>query len=84
MQPRGWLHLHKGHPCYDPKKDLVVPALKLTHHFGRSPLLFARPRDRDTLLFFRGDVGKYRLPCYSRGIRQRLYKLWVDEGWKDK
>jgi hypothetical protein len=30
---------------------------------------------RDILCFFRGDVGKRRLPNYSRGIRQKLYEV---------
>ena len=33
------------------------------------------------LLCFRGDVGKYRLPVYSRGIRQRLYRLHNQGNW---
>ncbi|KXZ54467.1 hypothetical protein GPECTOR_4g532 [Gonium pectorale] len=81
-QPDGWLHLIKGHPCYTPGKDLVIPALKLPHHFRDSPLLFHPPRERHFLLYLRGDVGKHRLPNYSRGIRQRLYKLWREHEWK--
>ena len=30
---------------------------------------------RDILCFFRGDVGKHRLPHYSRGIRQKLHTV---------
>ncbi|KAG2424862.1 hypothetical protein HYH02_015125 [Chlamydomonas schloesseri] len=84
MQENGWLHLIEGHPCYTPEKDLLVPALKLPHHFSDSPLLFHPPRQRHILLYLRGDVGKHRLPNYSRGIRQRLYKLWKEHDWKQK
>ena len=31
-----------------------------------------------------GDVGKHRLPNYSRGVRQRLYKLSLEHNWKEK
>ncbi|GLI60030.1 hypothetical protein VaNZ11_002095 [Volvox africanus] len=81
-QPKGWMHLIQGHPCYTPGKDLVIPALKLPHHFRQSPLVFHPPRERNILLYLRGDVGKHRLPNYSRGIRQRLYQLWKDEDWR--
>ena len=36
------------------------------------------------LCFFRGEVGKHRLPHYSRGLRQRLHKLAIDNDWKGK
>ena len=29
-------------------------------------------------------MGKHRLPNYSRGVRQRLYKLSVDNKWREK
>lgn len=41
---------------------------------------FRRSR-RDILAFFRGDVGKHRLPHYSRGIRQSLYRLSLQDNW---
>ena len=31
-----------------------------------------------------GDVGKHRLEHYSRGVRQRLYKMAIDNDWKGK
>ncbi|KAG2486464.1 hypothetical protein HYH03_014911 [Edaphochlamys debaryana] len=82
-QPGGWLRLIQGHPCHTPGKDLVIPALKLPGHFSASPLLLAPPRERTHLLFLRGDVGKHRLPNYSRGIRQRLHQLARERGWKE-
>lgn len=54
----------QGHPCYDPVKDLVVPSYKHPHHYHSSPLLGHRPVERNILLFFRGDVGKHRMPIY--------------------
>ncbi|KAG1671014.1 hypothetical protein FOA52_014258 [Chlamydomonas sp. UWO 241] len=82
LQPGGWLRLLKGHPCFTPGKDLVVPSLKMADGLGQSPLLGARPRERTILAFFRGDVGKHRLPCYSRGIRQKLHALAVEHDWR--
>ena len=79
-----WLPTIAGHPCYDPAKDLVVPSFKSTSHYHGSPLLGAEPLARDILLFFRGDVGKERLPHYSRGVRQRLAHLSKTLGWKEK
>ncbi|KAG2501893.1 hypothetical protein HYH03_000391 [Edaphochlamys debaryana] len=73
-----------GHPCYDPKKDLVIPAFKWPGHYHQSPLLGAAPLERDILLFFKGDVGAHRLPHYSRGIRQKLFNLAVEHKWFDK
>jgi hypothetical protein len=31
-----------------------------------------------------GDVGKHRLPNYSRGIRQSIYKMAKEGGWAEK
>ncbi|GFR49029.1 hypothetical protein Agub_g11051, partial [Astrephomene gubernaculifera] len=84
QQPGGWLGRIAGHPCYTPGKDLVIPALKLPPHYSASPLLFHPPRHRPTLLFLRGDVGKTRLPNYSRGIRQRLYELGKLHDWRSR
>ena len=79
--PDGWVHLHAGHPCYDPNKDLVIPSLKPPDHYKWSPLAGAPDQPKKHLLYFRGDVGKHRKPNYSRGIRQRLYNLTVTRGW---
>eukprot|EP00775_Hariotina_reticulata_P004291 gene4291-4543_t len=80
-QGQPWYEVIKGHPCYTPGKDLVVPLPKFPAHFRWSPLLGAPAQKRTTLLYFRGDVGKHRLPNYSRGIRQRLYNLTVTRKW---
>ncbi|GLI62946.1 hypothetical protein VaNZ11_005800 [Volvox africanus] len=74
----------KGHVCYDPNKDLVIPAFKPPGHYEWSPLMGARPMDRDILLYFRGDVGLNRKPHYSRGIRQTLFRLAAEDDWYGK
>ncbi|KAG2488354.1 hypothetical protein HYH03_013044 [Edaphochlamys debaryana] len=76
--------LYKGHPCYDPRKDLVIPGFKDPKHYSSSPLLGARPFERDILLYLRGDVGKHRTPNYSRGIRQKLYNMASTNNWAEK
>ncbi|KXZ53467.1 hypothetical protein GPECTOR_7g917 [Gonium pectorale] len=91
LQPEGFLTHIKGHPCYNPEKagfpgsrDLVIPAFKRPGHYGRSPLVAAPSRERDVFFFFRGDVGKHRMPNYSRGVRQKVYKLAKEGGWAEK
>ncbi|KXZ53465.1 hypothetical protein GPECTOR_7g915 [Gonium pectorale] len=83
-QPEGYTKYIEGHPCYDPIKDLVIPAFKHPRHYGKSPLVGATSRLRDIFFYFRGDVGKLRRPNYSRGIRQAIYKMAKEGGWKDK
>ena len=53
-------------------QDLLVPAYKSPGSVSYSYLMGAAPYKRDILLFLRGDVGLWRAPCYSRGIRQKL------------
>lgn len=79
----SWTELIKGHPCYTPGKDLVIPSPKFPPHYRWSPLLGAPPQPRDTLLFFRGDIGGKRTPNYSRGIRQQLHVLAQTPEWKE-
>ncbi|KAG2493469.1 hypothetical protein HYH03_008286 [Edaphochlamys debaryana] len=76
--------LYEGHPCYDPRKDLVIPGFKPPLHYSQSPLLGRQPYERDILLYLRGDVGKHRSPNYSRGIRQKLYSLASTNNWAEK
>eukprot|EP00798_Chlamydomonas_sp_ICE-L_P028399 gene28399-31534_t len=74
-----------GVPSQAPKlKDLVIPAFKAPMHFKRSPLVGAPLQKRDVLLYFRGDVGLNREYQYSRRIRQTLYKLSAEQGWREK
>ncbi|PNH07497.1 putative glucuronosyltransferase, partial [Tetrabaena socialis] len=84
LQPEGFVKFIAGHPCYDPSKDLLVPAFKQPRHYAASPLQGAPARERDLLFFFRGDVGKHRLPNYSRGVRQQIYALARDGDWAAK
>ena len=80
-----WRVIYQGHPCYNPSKDLVIPAFKWPSHYKSSPLLGAAPaKDRDILLYFKGDVGTTRLKWYSRGIRQSLYLKSRAENWTQK
>ncbi|BDA44351.1 probable glucuronosyltransferase [Coccomyxa sp. Obi] len=80
--PQGYTHHIRGHACYEPMKDLVIPNLKHPAEFANfSPLVGQPQPQRDILLLFRGDVGKARLPHYSRGIRQRLFRLAQEQKW---
>lgn len=57
-------------------QDIIIPSLKHPGDMVSASPLFGNPeRRRDILLLFRGDVGQKRLPHYSRGIRQKLYRL---------
>ncbi|KAG1665163.1 hypothetical protein FOA52_005544 [Chlamydomonas sp. UWO 241] len=53
-------------------------------HFQESPLLGGKPRERDILAFFKGDMGTNRLAHHSRGLRQRILKKVTEDGWGDK
>ncbi|XP_057982420.1 uncharacterized protein LOC131167642 isoform X2 [Malania oleifera] len=67
-----------NHPCFDPDKDLVLPAWKRPDVNALSSKLWARSRKkRKTLFYFNGNLGpayKNGRPeaTYSMGIRQRL------------
>jgi hypothetical protein len=74
-QDTDWTELYKGHACFTPGKDLVIPLFKSPGKFHWSPLLGAAPLERDVLLYFRGDVGLHWAKHYSRGIRQKYYRL---------
>jgi hypothetical protein len=84
--PNGWLSsTSKAHPCYRPDRDLVIPSVKSHHHYSQSPLMGRRSvKHRNILFLFRGDVGKRRLSHYSRGVRQLLYQLSKELGWREK
>ncbi|KAG0618214.1 hypothetical protein M758_4G047000 [Ceratodon purpureus] len=67
-----------NHPCYDPAKDLVLPAWKYPDPFPVLQNFSSRPRqDRPTLFYFNGRLGnayENGRPehSYSMGIRQRV------------
>lgn len=66
------------HPCFDPDKDLVLPAWKRPDVNALSSKLWARPREtRKTLFYFNGNLGPAYADgrpeaTYSMGIRQKL------------
>ncbi|XP_078442274.1 uncharacterized protein LOC144711981 [Wolffia australiana] len=67
-----------NHPCFDPHKDLVIPAWKQPDARVLQAKLWARPRkERKTLFYFNGNLGpayEYGRPesTYSMGIRQKV------------
>ncbi|KAG0582764.1 hypothetical protein KC19_3G084200 [Ceratodon purpureus] len=73
--PREW---RGNHPCYDPAKDLVLPAWKWPDPHPVLQNFSSRPRqDRPTLFYFDGNLGSaYENGRpevgYSMGIRQKL------------
>lgn len=67
-----------NHSCFDPEKDLVLPAWKTPDAFVLRSKLWASPREkRKTLFYFNGNLGS-AYPngrpeaSYSMGIRQKL------------
>eukprot|EP01018_Ginkgo_biloba_P032824 Gb_35367 [translate_table: standard] len=78
----NWDHIpveRRGtHPCFDPKKDLVLPAWKRPDPNTIKTGLWARSRrERPTLFYFNGNLGaafehNRPEPNYSLGIRQKL------------
>lgn len=67
-----------NHVCFDPKKDLVLPAWKVPDPGLVSARLWKRPRSkRKRLFYFNGNLGnayEFGRPetSYSMGIRQAL------------
>ncbi|GLC75556.1 hypothetical protein PLESTF_001656500 [Pleodorina starrii] len=88
--PGDWReHTSRAHPCFDPNKDLVVPAFKHPGHYRRSPYLgTSEPVERDIFAFFLGDMRMEpnRDPAcrYSRCIRQRMYNISRAHRWKEE
>ncbi|KDP26007.1 hypothetical protein JCGZ_21040 [Jatropha curcas] len=77
------------HPCFDPEKDLVLPAWKHPDVGALSTKLWARPLDkRKTLFYFNGNLGP-AYPngrpeaSYSMGIRQKLAEEFGSSPDKD-
>ena len=89
LQEQDWRLLYqgpdgKGHVCYDPAKDIVLPQFKPPQHYEKSPALGRAPLERDIFCYFKGDVGKHREVHYSRGIRQTLFRLAHEQKWREK
>ncbi|RCV46311.1 hypothetical protein SETIT_9G521600v2 [Setaria italica] len=78
----NWDHIpldrRGNHPCFDPRKDLVLPAWKEPDPGAIWLKLWARPRiNRTTLFYFNGNLGPAYEggrpeDTYSMGIRQKL------------
>lgn len=66
------------HPCYDPAKDIVLPAWKAPDPYPILQNFSTRPRqERPILFYFNGNLGSAYEdgrpePQYSMGIRQKL------------
>ncbi|KAM7271751.1 hypothetical protein ACFE04_030965 [Oxalis oulophora] len=66
------------HPCFDPDKDIVLPAWKNPDVKALRSKLWTRPREnRNILFYFNGNLGpayEHGRPedSYSMGIRQKL------------
>lgn len=62
------------HPCFDPRKDLVLPAWKRPDVESLKSKLWARPLEkRKTLFYFNGNLG----PAYERGRPEATYSMGI-------
>ncbi|KAK7278885.1 hypothetical protein RJT34_23924 [Clitoria ternatea] len=62
------------HPCFDPDKDLVLPAWKLPDANALTSKLWAWPHEkRKTLFYFNGNLG----PAYSHGRPEDSYSMGI-------
>lgn len=77
------------HPCFDPEKDLVLPAWKRPDPDNFKQRFWARSRrERLTLFYFNGNLGaafknNRPEPNYSLGIRQKLAAEFASEPNKE-
>ncbi|KIZ02089.1 exostosin-like glycosyltransferase [Monoraphidium neglectum] len=81
FNPKGFVRLIRGHACYTPGKDLVIPLFRGADRFRASPYLGAPQPERTTLLFHRGRMGEKDGPAFSRGVRQKLARLSKEQSW---
>ncbi|GBF92598.1 hypothetical protein Rsub_05212 [Raphidocelis subcapitata] len=79
--PFGWVRGILGHPCYDPEKDIVLPAFRPPAQYHAAAGLGGMQRSRDILLLLRGDTGAGRPPEFSGGLRQEVARLARQLGW---
>eukprot|EP00850_Spirogloea_muscicola_P024232 SM000505S17661 [mRNA] locus=s505:112:3996:+ [translate_table: standard] len=81
--------LRGNHPCYDPDKDIVLPAWKSPSFLQPSLRLWERPvLERTNLFYFAGNLGfRYHdgrpEKDYSMGIRQKVARLFGSTPDKD-
>ncbi|KAL2535080.1 Exostosin family protein [Abeliophyllum distichum] len=76
--PDSWNHISSqrrgNHPCFDPDKDLVLPAWKRPDEGSLNAKLWARPRqERRTLFYFNGNLG----PAYEHGRPEATYSMGI-------
>ncbi|KAK9921833.1 hypothetical protein M0R45_030329 [Rubus argutus] len=63
-----------NHPCFDPDKDLVLPAWKSPDVNSLNSKLWARPHEtRKTLFYFNGNLG----PAYPNGRPETSYSMGI-------
>ncbi|KAL6506040.1 hypothetical protein OROHE_022759 [Orobanche hederae] len=63
-----------NHPCFDPEKDLVLPAWKHPDENSLDAKLWDRPREeRRTLFYFNGNLG----PAYEKGRPEATYSMGI-------
>ncbi|PSC68519.1 exostosin-like glycosyltransferase [Micractinium conductrix] len=82
-QPEGHLHKLGNFPCYDPSKDLIIPATYRPEKYEDSPLLGAPALERSILAVFKGRM-QMENPAYSRLTRQRMANYTKHLGWWEK
>ncbi|XP_051151654.1 uncharacterized protein LOC127265726 isoform X2 [Andrographis paniculata] len=74
----NWNHIsverRGNHPCFDPEKDLVLPAWKVPDVHSLNAKLWARPlTERKTLFYFNGNLG----PAYEHGRPEATYSMGI-------
>ncbi|KAI5056841.1 hypothetical protein GOP47_0028659 [Adiantum capillus-veneris] len=89
----NWDHIpiseRGSHACFDPQKDLVLPAWKVPNPALITERFWERPRSRrKTLFYFNGNLGnafQYGRPeqRYSLGLRQKLAEEFGSSPNKD-
>ncbi|KAK3217773.1 hypothetical protein Dsin_011743 [Dipteronia sinensis] len=63
-----------NHSCFDPDKDLVLPAWKRPDVTSLGSKLWASPREkRKTLFYFNGNLG----PAYENGRPEASYSMGI-------
>ncbi|KAK0596596.1 hypothetical protein LWI29_017159 [Acer saccharum] len=63
-----------NHSCFDPDKDLVLPAWKCPDVTSLGSKLWASPREkRKTLFYFNGNLG----PAYENGRPEASYSMGI-------
>ncbi|XP_028761555.1 uncharacterized protein LOC114720110 [Neltuma alba] len=74
----NWDKIHPNrrgnHSCFDPHKDLVLPAWKVPDVGALTSKLWARPHEmRKTLFYFNGNLG----PAYPKGRPEDSYSMGI-------